>query len=63
MGDINGPWNETALRPLNASPEDRTEQLIQQMALLCDENRRLQDDITDLRQHANQRGRPGAPAY
>ncbi len=41
----------------------RTDQLIQQVALLWDENLRLQNDVADLRQHANQRGRPGAPPY
>ncbi len=63
MGDINGPWNEGAPGPATDPPIDRTEQLIQQMALLHDENWRLQEDTTDLRQHANQRGRPGAPTY
>ncbi len=59
MGDLNNPWAGGA----PAQPGDRTDQLIQQVALLQDENRRLQDNVTDLRQHAMQRGRPGAPAY
>ncbi len=59
MGDLNDPWAGGAL----AQPGDRMDQLIQQVALLRDENRRLQDNVTDLRQHATQRGRPGAPAY
>ncbi len=63
MGDINGPWNEGALAQPPAPPADRTEQLIQQMALLRDENRCLQEDVTDLCQCATQQGRPRAPAY
>ncbi len=39
------------------------DQLIQQVALLQDENLRLHNDVADLRQRANQRGRPGAPPY
>ncbi len=69
MGDVADPWNKRApqqppapQQPL-ALPQDRTDQLIQQVALLWDENLRLQNNVMDLRQHANQRGRPRAPAY
>ncbi len=67
MGDINDPWaggapNQPPDQP-PAPPEDRTDQLVQQMALLWDENLWLQNDIADLCQRAMQRGRPGAPAY
>ncbi len=62
MGDVADPWAGGVPRqpPL---PADRTDQLIQQMALLRDENLRLQNDVADLRQQATQWGRPGAPAY
>ncbi len=69
MGDVTDPWNQQApqqpLAPQQppAPPQDRTEQLLQQVALLRDENLRLQNNVTDLQQRANQRGRPGAPPY
>ncbi len=64
MGDVEDPWGGGApAQPPAPPPEDRMDQLIQQVALLWDENLRLQNDVTDLRQRATQRGRPGAPAY
>ncbi len=71
MGNVNDPWGSDAPAqppvpppaPAPAPPVDRTAQLIQQMAILRDKNLRLQNDVTDLRQRAMQRGRPGAPAY
>ncbi len=67
MGDAEDLWgNNAPQQPLPqppAPPQDRTDQLIQQVALLRDENLRLQNDIADLRQCATQQGRPGAPAY
>ncbi len=39
MDDINGPWNKGAPGPAMAPPVDRTDQLMQQMARLRDENR------------------------
>ncbi len=67
MGDAADPWGNNAPGPppvpLANPPQDRTDQLIQQVALLWDENLRLHNDIADLRQCATQWGRPGAPAY
>ncbi len=69
MGDVADPWGNgipnqpLPENPLPVPPVDRTDQLIQQVALLRDENLQLQNDITDLCQRATQRGRPGAPAY
>ncbi len=70
MGGIEDLWGTGAPNqplpqppvPLQA-PQDRTDQLIQQVALLRDENLCLHNDVADLRQCAMQRGRPGAPAY
>ncbi len=70
MGDIADPWGGQAPQQPPAPqqlpaapPDDRTDQLIQQVALFWDENLRLHNDVADLRQRANQRGRPGAPPY
>ncbi len=67
MGDVEDPWGGGAPAqppaPPLVPPPDRLAQLMQQMALLWDENLRLHNDVADLRQHANQRGRPGAPTY
>ncbi len=67
MGDVEDLWRGGApaqpLAPPPAPPPDRVVQLMQQMTLLQDENLRLHNDVADLRQRANQRGRPGAPAY
>ncbi len=65
MGEAEEPWgnNVPAQVPTPPLPQDRTDQLIQQVALLWDENLCLHNDVADLRQHAAQRGRPGAPAY
>ncbi len=63
MGDVADLWAGGAPAQLPDNPADRMDQLIQQVALLRNENRHLQDDITDLRQRAAQRGRPRAPAY
>ncbi len=48
MGDVEDPWGTGAPNQLPAPPQDRTDQLIQQVALLCNENHRLQQDVTDL---------------
>ncbi len=68
MEDVANTWDNHAPQPPAPEqppppPPDRTDQLIQQVALLRDENLRLQNDVADLRQRANQRGRPGAPPY
>ncbi len=67
MEGAEDPWGNNAPGPPPVPPadppQDRTDQLIQQVALLRDENLRLHNDVADLRQRANQRGRPGAPAY
>ncbi len=69
MGDVADSWGGQAPQQPPASqqppapPPDRMDQLIQQVALLRDENLRLQNNVADLRQCANQRGRPRAPAY
>ncbi len=67
MGDVEDPWGGGApaqpLAPPPVPPPDRVAQLIQQMALLRDENLQLHNDVADLWRNANQRGRPGAPAY
>ncbi len=63
MGGVEDPWGTGAPAQPPAPPQDRTDQLIQQMAILHDENLRLQNDVADLRQCAMQRGRQGAPAY
>ncbi len=52
MGDIEDPWgtgtpNQPPAQP-PAPPQDRTDQLIQQVALLRDENLRLHNDIANL---------------
>ncbi len=63
-GDVADPWGGQApQQPPAPPPDDRTDQLIWQVALLQDENLQLHNDIADLRQRANQRGRPGAPPY
>ncbi len=62
MGDVEDPWGGAPAQP-PAPPVDRMDQLIQQVALLWDENLRLQNDVADMQQHAMQRGRPSAPAY
>ncbi len=67
MGDVADPWGDNTPEqppvPPGNPPQDRTDQLIQQVALLRDENLHLQNDVADLRQCVAQRGRPGAPAY
>ncbi len=67
MGDVADPWAGGAPQqppvPPQAPPPDRMDQLIQQVALLWDENLHLHNDVADLRQRAAQQGRPGAPAY
>ncbi len=67
MEDTGDPWGDHAPGPPPVPqadpPQDRTDQLIQQVALIRDENLRLQNDVADLRQRATQRGRPGAPTY
>ncbi len=67
MGDVEDPWGGGAPAqppaPPPVPPPDRMAQLMQQMTLLRDENLRLHNDVADLQQRANQRGRPGAPAY
>ncbi len=70
MEDVADPWGKEApqrppapQQPPAPPPDNRMDQLIWQVALLRDENLRLHNDVADLRQHANQRGRPGAPPY
>ncbi len=67
MEDAEDPWGDNMPGPPLVPPPDplcdRMDQLIHQVALLQDENLRLHNNIMDLRQCANQRGRPGAPAY
>ncbi len=67
MGDVEDPWGGGAPAqppaPPLVPPPDRLAQLVQQVTLLQDENLQLHNDIVDLQQRANQRGRPGAPAY
>ncbi len=64
MGNVEDPWGDNApAQPPPPPPVDRVEQLIQQVALLRDENLRLHNDVADLRQRTAQQGRPGVPAY
>ncbi len=49
MGRL-GPQQPPAPQQLPAPPPDRTDQLIQQVALLQDENLWLHNDVADLRQ-------------
>ncbi len=60
MGEVADPWGNAVLaQPPVPPPEplaDRMDQLIQQVALLRDENLCLNNDIADLHQRANQRG-------
>ncbi len=67
MGDVEDLWGGGApaqpLAPPPVPPPDRLAQLVQQMALLWDENLWLHNNVADLQQRANQRGRPRASAY
>ncbi len=70
MEDVAHAWGDQVpqqppapQQPTAPPPDNRTDQLIRQVTLLRDENLRLQNDVADLRQRANQRGRPRAPPY
>ncbi len=56
MGDVEDPWGMGVPNqpPPGGPPQDRMDQLIQQVALLWDENLQLHNDIVDLRQCATQ---------
>ncbi len=55
MGDLQDLWvGGPPQLPQPGPPVDRMAQLVQQMALLQDENLRLQHDVADLRQRAMQ---------
>ncbi len=63
MEDLNDPWGGGSAESAAGTSRRQDGPADQQMALLRDENRHLQEDVNDLRQCATQWGRPGAPAY
>lgn len=63
LGNMNEEWGGPPMPPAPDTTNDQLQQLMRQMAQLRDENVQLRDDLLDLQNRQQQRGRPGAPPY